>query len=356
MLNPAPQSYVEEAMLNTLRFLIIGVLIATACGCDGPQSALAPASDNAANIAHLFWWMTGVGFLIWVIVVGLAVYAIQVNPNRHSVKLSVQFIIGGGVVAPTIILTILLVFGLGMLPAQLRPSPPGSLAIEVDGVQWWWRVKYRLPEYRDETTEGGLHTVELANEIRLPVNQPVDLFLESEDVIHSFWAPSLGGKVDMIPGRGTRLSLRPNRTGVFRGQCAEYCGAAHTWMCFYVVVMEEDEFQQWLQLQQEPAKTPADPLPSRGREVFLQSGCGACHTIRGESAAGVIGPDLTHVGSRVSLAAGTITADNHEMNEDDFLRWIKSPNQSKPAVHMPHYSMLEESDLKALAAYLSSLQ
>ncbi len=198
--------------------------------------------------------------------------------------------------------------GLSMLPDLVAPAPEGSLKIVVSGEQWWWRVRYLPP---------GGEAIVLANEIRLPVGEPVEFRLESPDVIHSFWIPSLGGKMDMIPGRLTRLALEPTRTGVFRGVCAEYCGTSHALMSFYVVVMEKEEFDRWLAHQAAPAEPPAEPLAARGQELFLANGCGACHTVRGTPADGVIGPDLTHVGSRLSLAAGILP------NEPDaFQRWI----------------------------------
>lgn len=312
-------------------------------GCEGEQSALAPAGRGAERIAHLFWWMTAGGTLIWLIMIGLAAYAIWIRPETHDAKRSRRWIIGGGVVVPTVVLAILLSYGLAMLPELLARPPQGSLQIEVDGIQWWWRVRYpgRTPE----------DTVELANEIRLPVGEPVEFLLRSTDVVHSFWVPSLGGKVDMIPGRQTRLTLEPTKTGRFRGVCAEYCGTAHTQMTFYVVVMQKPEFEQWLAVQRRSAGEPVDALARRGQYLFGTNGCGACHSVRGTSADGTIGPDLTHVGSRVSLGAGILGNES-----DDFLRWISDTDGTKPGVHMPAFHMLSDAELQALAAYLEGLK
>jgi cytochrome c oxidase subunit 2 len=229
-----------------------------------------------------------------------------------------------------------------MLPDLLAPAPEGSLRIAVTGEQWWWRVQYLPP---------GSAPVELANEIRLPLGAPVEFELRSNDVIHSFWIPSLAGKMDMIPGRRTRLRLEATRTGSFTGACAEYCGSSHALMAFPVLVQEEEDFQRWLAGQADPAREPNEPLAAAGSALFDSSGCGACHTVRGTSADGFIGPDLTHVGSRSTLGAGILP------NEIDvFRRWIAEVDQIKPNVHMPAFGMLPEQDLDALAAYLASLR
>jgi cytochrome c oxidase subunit II len=165
-------------------------------GWGGPQSALNPAGRGAAAIADLFWWMTAGAIVIWLVVVGLAIYFIRIRPEPHSNRWAKLLIIGGGAVLPTVVLAVLLVYGLALLPALVGPAPEGSLKITVHGAQWWWRVRYQ---------PASGEVIELANEIRLPVGVPVEFRLESDNVIHSFWIPSLGGKVDMIPGRLTRL-------------------------------------------------------------------------------------------------------------------------------------------------------
>ena len=324
-------------------FVAIALLCAvTLSGCDGPLSALDPAGQSADEIHRLFWWMTGGGIVIWLTFVGMTYFAVRISPQPHDPRQTEFWIIGGGAVVPTIVLTGLLVYGLEMLPRMVRPAPPGSLQIDVTGLQWWWRVEYRLPE-------GG--TVETANEIRLPVGEPVQFHLKSADVIHSFWIPSLGGKVDMIPGRETRLTLEPNRTGTFRGICAEYCGASHALMAFDVVVMTRPEFDAWLTEQQRDGIDPADATAERGRDVFVMRGCGACHTIRGTTSDGRAGPDLTHVGSRLSLGAGTLSNDPH-----GFGRWVAETSSEKPSVKMPDFRMLAAEELEALATYLEGLQ
>ncbi len=321
---------------------LVAVGILWLAGCEGPLSTLEPAGRGAAQIAELFWWMTGGAALVWLSVVGLAVYAIRVSPEAHSVRKAKWLIIGGGAVFPTIVLSGYLVYGLALMPALLAPAGEGGLQIEVSGEQWWWRVRYITPEGE---------TVELANEVRLPVGRRVDFLLSSPDVIHSFWIPSLGGKLDMIPGRVNRLTLEPTKVGTYRGACAEYCGTAHALMQFYAVVEEEDAFAAWLTRQAKPAAPPTSALAARGQRLFLSNGCGACHTVRGTEADGVVGPDLTHVGSRVSLGGGLLPTE-----PEDFLRWVAHTEAVKPGVHMPAFGMLPDEELRALAAYLSELE
>jgi cytochrome c oxidase subunit II len=323
------------------RAVAAAALALTACA--GPQSTLAPAGYAAQRIADLFWAMTIGSVLIWLAVVGLAAHAIYRRRAVQDARSGRRLIVGGGVIFPTIVLALLLGYGLSMLPPLLAAAPAGSLRVSVSGEQFWWRVRY--PEH-----EGG-SAFELANELRVPVGAHVELELASTDVIHSFWIPALGGKVDMIPGRTTQLTLLPTRTGVFNGVCAEYCGTSHAFMAFRVVVLERAAFADWRKQQRGPARAPADALAAQGGELFAESGCGACHTVRGTGARGVVGPDLTHFGSRLSLGAGMLPNEPEQL-----VRWLGRTDRVKPGVLMPHFGMLPEPHLRALAAYLKGLQ
>jgi cytochrome c oxidase subunit 2 len=305
-----------------------------------PQSALATAGRDAERIADLFVVMAAGALIIWVAVVVLAVYAIRAR-ETYSERAANLLVIGGGVALPTIVLAALLAYGLPVLPQILTPAPEGSLQIEVTGKQWWWRVRYAR-------AEGAIET---ANELRLPVGERVNLRLDSTDVIHSFWVPSIAGKMDLIPGRVTHLALEPTRTGVFRGACAEYCGASHALMAFHVVVMQRDEFDAWLAHQAQPAQAPAHAEATHGQVAFTANGCTACHTIRGIASTGRVGPDLTHVGSRLRIGAGTLPN-----GRDALVQWIAHTDTVKPGVHMPEFRALPPGDLSALAAYLDSLK
>jgi len=323
-----------------IRIFYLLCLSAGCTGCAGLQSTLAPAGEDAARVAVLFWFMVAGGLAIWLGVVALALFYSRPHeaaPNRSRDR---WLIVGAGVVFPIVVLTLLLGYSLAMIPPMVARAPEGSLVIEVTGEMWC--VRYERP---------GQDHVVLANEIRLPVGQPVQFRLSSDNVIHSFWIPALGGKMDMIPGRATHFTLRPTRTGVFAGACAEYCGTSHALMRFYAEVMEVHAFEAWLQQQAVPAAAPTQPIATRGQQVFFRTGCHACHAVRGTAARARIGPDLTHVGSRRSLAAGTLP------NAPDALfRWLSNPERLKPGVHMPAFGMLPEDDLHALAAYLESLR
>jgi cytochrome c oxidase subunit II len=296
-----------------------------------------PKGREASDLAALFWWMAAGTVVVWAAVLALAFWAMKVHPDRGG-RRTAMMIIGGGAVFPTVVLTALLIYGLSIMPPLLASVPDGTLRVFVRGEQWWWRVRY-FP--------AGGAPVDLANEIRLPAGEPVEFHLDSPDVIHSFWIPSLGGKMDMIPGRRTRLVLHPEVPGTYRGQCAEYCGTSHALMAFPVVVMEKESFARWLEEQRAPAADSA----SRGRDLFLANGCPACHTIRGTTAGGLVGPDLTHVGSRLTIGAGIIP--NRPI---DFVRWIERTDDVKPGVHMPSFGMLPAEELRALAEYLDSLR
>jgi cytochrome c oxidase subunit 2 len=186
------------------------------------------------------------------------------------------------------------------------PPADDTLRVTVTGHQWWWRVVYESPD--------GTR-FESANEVRIPTGRGTAIDLVGADVIHSFWVPNLAGKVDMIPGRTNTLTLQADRAGISRGQCAEYCGGAHALMAFNVVAMEPDDFETWLAAEAAPARTPETPGEEEGLALFLSHGCGACHAIRGTEADGTIGPDLTHVGSRTSLAAGILRNDVESTSE-----------------------------------------
>jgi cytochrome c oxidase subunit II len=326
--------------IRICRLLLLLVTAALAVGCDGPQSALMAAGRDADRIRHLFLVMAVGALIVWVAVVAIAIYAIRVR-EAHSQRAANLLIIGGGFAVPTVVLGALLAYGLPVLPAILASPPADALRIHVTGKQWWWRVEYVAPSGRIET----------ANEIRLPVGQRAELQLTSPDVIHSFWLPSIAGKMDMIPGRVTRLALEPTQTGVFRGTCAEYCGASHARMAFELVVMTSGEFATWLEVQSRPAQSPSDPQLARGEAAFVAHGCTACHTVRGLVAAGRVGPDLTHVGSRRRIAAGILPN-----GPGAFAGWILQPERVKPGVHMPAFRTLPPQDVTALAAYLESLQ
>ncbi len=317
-------------------------------GCDGPypQSVLAPSGAAAETLAALWWVMLGGATVIFLAVIGLAFYAVRIDPDEHPRMAEARhlFILGGGVVLPVVVLSALLVTSFVISRDLTRTVAEDALRIEVVGKQWWWEVRYRPP--------GRAEPIVSANEVRLPVGETVELLLATDGVIHSFWVPRLAGKTDMIPGRVNRMQIRALEPGTYRGQCAEYCGGPHALMAFYAVALPPDEFAAWLEREAEPAgAVPDDPFLAAGRELFLESGCGTCHTIRGTPADGDFGPDLTHVGGRRSIGAGILPN-----NVGTIAGWIADSQHLKPDNKMPSFNTFSGEELRALAAYLESLR
>ena len=217
-----------------------------------------------------------------------------------------------------------------------------GLTLEVTGQQWWWDIKYE-----DDDPSQSFQT---ANEIHLPVNQPVRIHLRSTDVIHSFWVPNLHGKEDLIPGRDNEIYLWPTKIGRYRGQCAEFCGAQHANMSLYVIVEPREAFDQWRSQQLQAAATPTDDAAIHGQNFFMSSACPLCHTIRGTDAGGITGPDLTHLASRQSLAAGTLL-----YNRGNLAGWLTATQSIKPGNHMPKVDM-DPAQFQALVTYLDGLR
>lgn len=309
-------------------------------GCGGMQSALAPQGPHARVIANISWVMFigAAGILLLVMV--LALYAIYRRPERRRAPKANVLIIAGGVALPVVTLSALLGYGVYAM-AELRQPAADAVQIEVVGNRWWWDVHYR-------DTDGSL--IATANEIRIPAGQAVTVRLTSKDVIHSFWVPNLAGKMDLVPGRFNHIVLQADRAGVFRGQCAEFCGAQHARMAFYVVAESQQDYDAWLARQRMPAHQPTDALALRGRDAFTVH-CLECHTVRGVGRARQPGPDLTHVGSRLSLAAGVL--DNRHEN---LVAFISRSQDIKPGSGMPSFAHLDDATLQTIARYLESLQ
>lgn len=331
-----------------------------ASGCSGVQSALEPAGTEAAHIDALFIGVTVFCTLVFVAVFAAAGAALFGGRSWRARLANDRVVIGGGIVFPMVALSVLL--GLGIYVMSFGGSAgrgtglrltvddamaseaarESGIAIAVSGERWWWRVAYVLPDGR---------RFESANELRLPVGEPVPVLLTSPDVIHSFWVPKLAGKLDMIPGRVNTQTLTATGPGVSRGQCAEYCGGAHALMAFYVVAMPPDEFSAWLAREAGPAAPAETPDEIRGHTLFMRYGCAGCHALRGSDARGTIGPDLTHVGSRYSLGAGILPNDAAA-----FARWIRDNQHLKPENLMPPFEIFTDAELGELAAYLEHLE
>jgi cytochrome c oxidase subunit 2 len=310
-------------------------------GCDGVQSVLSPAGEAAAQTERLFWVMLIGAAIIWCALNLLLFYVSRLHLGAMPRWRAEALIIGGGVVFPVFVLGGLLAYSLPLMPGQ-REAGEG-LRIRVTGEEWWWRVEY-FPQ-------GAGDPIVSANEVRLPVGERVEFELVADDVIHAFWIPALGGKTDMIPGRTNRMSLKATEPGVYRGQCAEFCGESHALMSLQAVVLPPEEFETWLVDEAADAMPPATPEARAGESLFRSEGCPACHAVRGAAIAGAVGPDLTHLGSRHALAAAALP-----MTREALVRWLTDPAKVKPGAEMPGYGYLDKAALNAITAYLEGLR
>jgi cytochrome c oxidase subunit II len=321
-----------------------GVLV-TGCGSNG-QNALHAQSPQSHDIEVLWWWMLGVASLVFLGACAMLAFGWW---RRRSAGLPVvgsdedvnkRLVVTFGIAIPIVILvTLFLVSNVAVIRATAAPKRGSTkMTIRVIAHDWWWEIRYPG------------HAAVTANEIHIPARTRVNVVGTTSDVIHSLWVPELNRKIDLIPGRANRELLYADHPGVYRGQCAEFCGLQHAHMSLYVVAQEPARFAAWLRNESAPASPPPAGEAAHGRAVFLATTCAGCHAIRGTSARSDIGPDLTHVGSRMSLAA--LTIDN---SPADLLRWISDPQHDKPGAKMPALD-LPPADFRAIAAYLRSLR
>lgn len=325
-----------------VRRLAAVVLSAGLVACQGPQSALDPAADDAGRLATLSWVLFIGAAVIFTAVMLLLFVAVWLAPERRRWLGTKGAIIAGGLAFPIVTLTALFVYGLVVL-RDTNAASDGALRIEVVGEQYWWRVRY--------PGEGRAQEFTTANEVQVPVGRPVTVAVTSGDVIHSFWIPNFAGKIDMIPGRVNTLSFTAQRPGIYRGVCTEFCGEQHARMAFDVVALEPAAFDAWRSTQAEPARPAATPFLEQGATLFTRGGCGNCHAVRGTAAAGEIGPDLTHVGSRRSIGAGTFPN-----NVGTLAGWIADTQHLKQGARMPSYGGFTGEELRAVAGYMESLK
>jgi cytochrome c oxidase subunit II len=307
------------------------------------QSILAPAGTDAAAIAALWWLLLGISIVVFIAVMAFLLFGIfaQREYTEEGDRTKTK-VVAGFTIATAVILIGILVATVSVSRTTTVEGAEDALTIEVVGHQWWWEVRYRGERASD--------LVIAANEVHMPVGERVRFVVRSQDVIHSLWLPNLGGKIDMFPDRENTLWLEATEAGVFRGQCAEFCGMQHGKMAFMVVVHERADFDAWLVRERLGAVPPADELARRGQEVFMNGTCATCHRIRGTAALGGFGPDLTHFGSRLSIAAGAAP-----LSRARLAAWIVDPQQLKPGAYMPA-THLEPESLHALVHYLEQLR
>ena len=328
-----------------------------------PPPVLDPAGPYADSVTILSWALFGMGVFVTCVIL-LALWVAARGPEKWRRRLGGERAIWiGGIAFPGVVLTVLLVWGLTLTASLSRDITGEEMRVRVTGEMWWFRV-----EYLDD--DGDVVIVD-ANELHLPVGVPVVLELKSADVIHSFWVPHLSGKKDMVPGRINLLQIQADEAGRYGGVCAEYCGGAHALMGFIAVAHEGADWNDWFDARiagqafgppPQPETTPIPAIvadvdlppeaefggdPASGRESFMDSGCGACHRVAGTEANGLAGPDLTHLGSRLSLGAGILP--NHR---GTLMGWIADSQSIKPGNRMPSYDRLSADRLNDIAAWL----
>jgi cytochrome c oxidase subunit II len=319
------------------RLLPVCALVLALTGCGGNENTLAPESHAESSITHLFWVVFGFcafgfGVVCVLLFLGWLRRAQPSLPGGGGERAATGIVIGAGVALPIVLLVALFVYSdLFAMKATGAPAKGSTeLTVDVIGHQWWWEVRY----------PGS--TAVTANEIHIPVNTRVAVVARTADVIHSFWIPQLNRKIDMIPGQSNEVLLDARKPGTYAGHCSEFCGLQHAHMVVLVIAQSRTAFDRWLGRNAKPA--------SSSSATFMRAGCGNCHQIRGTSAHGRQGPDLTHVASRTSLAAVRIPNDPAHLAE-----WIRDPQGLKPGSKMPNLA-LPNRDWQALARYLESLR
>jgi cytochrome c oxidase subunit 2 len=318
-------------------------------GCSHWQSALQPGGPGAASIDSLLWIFTVICGAIWILVMLVLLSALRRRQGPHLSPLDRDerrerrsaIVVGAAVGA-----TVLIIGGLTFLSYDttrgMSANGTEDLVVRVRGYQWWWQVTY--------PNQDPARSFVTANEIHSPAGRPVRVELSSGDVIHSFWVPNLVGKQDLIPGRANQLTLTADHPGIYRGQCAQFCGLQHAHMAIVVVAETPANFEAWRERQIEEAATPETAEQERGRQFVTSHACVACHTVRGTAAAGTLGPDLTHLGSRQYIAAGLLP-----VTRGSLAAWIADPQTIKPGSNMPDVSMTAD-ELNSVSAYLAALQ
>lgn len=328
--------------------IILSSVLLAGCVSENQPSVLNPKGPVAQQVSTLSWILFGAAAIVVVVVTILLFAAYSRRRDDVSQPLIIQpgdrrvltLVLVGGAVIPAIVLIILMGMSISIENrAAARASSASGPVIEVIAHQWWWEVHYPEPGF---TT---------ANEIHIPVGQPVTLELSSVDVIHSFWVPQLHPKLDVIPGHTNTMTLQADTAGTYRGECAEYCGVQHAHMQFLIIAQPQQEYDQWVAMQQQPAIEPeAGTVEQEGQQVFLESACANCHTIQGTNAAGELGPDLTHFASRETIGAGT-----RPNTRSDLAGWIMNSQAVKPGNLMPPMELTSD-QLEALLDFLQTLQ
>ncbi len=321
--------------------LLLGSTVAiVSCGSGSP-SVLDAQGNEAKQIASAWWIMFGLAIGVYVLVAGFIVLAVvrgrRTAHGRSSKVPESAFVWIGGIAMPVAVLLVVAVVTVGTTAALRKPNR-SALRVDVAGKNWWWDIRYPGTGIR------------VANELHLPTGTPIEIRLTSDNVIHSFWVPQIGGKVDLIPGQPNVFRFRIDTAGVYRGQCAEFCGIQHANMALYVHADSPGLYERWIATHRTAPSEPVSELAARGALAFQNQTCAGCHTVRGTQAQGKVGPDLTDFGSRRSIGAGAV-----ENTRANLLRWIADPQRYKPGALMPP-SVISDDDRVAITAYLESLR
>lgn len=333
-------------MPGAAAILTVLVFILVACGNNG-QSVLNPHSQTTQQVSTLWWIMLGISGTILFIIILMVIWGLlrrrnpleEVGPPREVIN-GTAVVVFGGIILPIIVLTFVFALSLKTLIDNALPAKAASTVIDVSGRQWWWKISY--PQQNFIT----------ANEIHVPVGEPVEIDVTSVDVIHTFWVPELQVKIEAIPGLTNKTWLEASSPGTYRGQCAQYCGKQHAHMAFIVVAQPRAAYEQWLATESKPPAPPTTELAKKGASLFPDSPCALCHTVVGTKAHGTFGPDLSHVGSRQYLAAGTL-----KNTPQNMAQWISFPQKIKPGSTMPSmHQFPTDPFVKAVVAYLQSLK
>ena len=316
----------------------------------GAHSVLDPASPQAGAIAHLALLFLALAAVVWLLVLGFLAVSLVRARRLGEREVDTRLTRGqrSGVIVALGVSTVVLLalgfvdYGTGRGIETARAQSSDTVHITLTGRQWWWEIQYQQPT--------PPYVVTTANEMHIPTGTPVLLTLESNDVIHSFWAPNLHGKSDLIPSYSSGFLIQADSPGVFRAPCAEYCGAQHAKMALLIFAQPPDSFAAWYDNEMRNAAAPASAAATRGRDIFLAKACPFCHTIRGTGTGGTVAPDLTHLAARTTLAAGTLP--NHRQ---DLAGWIANPQGPKPGNQMPA-NLVTGAELNALLDYLATLR
>jgi cytochrome c oxidase subunit II len=343
--------------MRFLRRLSIGVFC---CGvalvlaaCRGVQPMLAPGGPQAHSIARLGWFIL-ITFSIVTIVMWALIFWVAARRRGsleehapYDAPSDKRWIVFGGFFVPAVILSTIFVLTLNTMKAfpmgdhEQHAGPP---MITITGHQWWWEIEYHFGDSVNQ------HVVD-ANELHVPTGRPIDIRLQTRDVIHSFWVPRLHGKVDLVPGFENRIRVQVDQPGLYRGECGEYCGPQHAHMILLVDAQSPEDFDAWLATARTPAAIPRDPVAAHGQQVFMNNACVLCHSIRGTDAHGLVGPDLTHLASRKGIAS------NAYPNSRGYLEaWVTHAQSMKPDAQMPNVTAFTGDDLRALVTYLEGLK